>query len=697
MFFPRLILALLLTATALTPCLVSANVTLPSVFSEHMVLQRSKQTPVWGRATPGEKITVTLTDTTGARIESTTTATPNGYWRVNLDLSDTTRIPTNTTCQLLIKADNTLVIPDVLLGEVWLASGQSNMEWLLKNTTNAAEEIARSDKPGIRFFTVKGNASLTPRADAAGKWSVATPDTTPGFSAVAWYFASQLQAGLGTPVGIINASRGGTPIEAWTSLDALKTDPEIAKITSAEIETAANFPAIKSAWLAAMKPWLAANQREDRPTPPDVLANYATQPVSAGTDGWTTTSLPGTLPSERILWIRQEINIPPADAGKTLPIEIGEIVGFDTVYFDGLPIGGRALETHEGDGRTHLNVRRQYRVPGTNATAGKHTLAIRIYAPLAEAGINAVSDFTIGNQKLHGTWLLKTEHPFAPLSPVAQSTCPGPLKAPRRPGTVPGSLHNALIAPLVPYGLRGFIWYQGEHNASEPLRYRALFPLLINDWRTQWGNTDLSFYWCQLPNFQGKTSNPNSPVGWASLREAQAQALRLPRTGQAVLIDLGEAANIHPSDKREVGARLAALALAHDYGKNVAASGPVYDSMRIEGSSIRIQFKNTDGINGGLIARPVPAEYLHASAPRRVTKALKRNSPGSQLEGFALRGDNTEKWQWADARIDGDTVVVSSLRVPRPKDVRYAWSSNPTCNLYNAAGFPAAPFRTDTD
>jgi sialate O-acetylesterase len=688
-----------------------ADVTLPSVFSEHMVLQRSAATPVWGRADPGEKITITLTPaaTPAAAtppaaapvLTASTTASPDGRWRVNLDLSGVARTPAGPHTLRIQTPANTLDIPDVLIGEVWLASGQSNMARTM-SASATREEIAASANNSIRFFTASRKTSPAPLADVAGKWTVAAPDTTRGFSAVAYYFARQLQAELGVPFGIIHASWGGTPVEAWTSLDALKTDPAISPAATAQVTAFADFPATKTAWLAKLKPWLAANQREDRPTPPAALAALATGPAAAGADGWTKIRLAGKLPGERILWVRREITVPPSDAGKPLTIDIDEIVGIDTVYLDGKKIGGRTLETYDGDGRSRLNSRRQYRVPASAVTAGPHTLAIRIYAPLGESAINA-GYFTAGSQKLFGDWLLKTEHAFAPLTPAARAASPAPLKAPHRPWNVPASLYNGMIDALVPYALRGFIWYQGEHDAGNPRRYRATFPLLINDWRARWTGpglattpaTPLSFYWCQLPNFQGKTDDPNASPGWAGIREAQTLTLKLPRTGQAVLIDAGEAGDVHPKSKHEAGARLAALALTHDYGKPVAYSGPAYDSMTNEGSAIRIRFKHTDG---GLVARPVPSEYLYQSVPQRVTKPLKRNSPDSQLEGFAIRAAGG-KWEWADARIDAatNTVIVTSPRVPKPEAVRYAWFSNPTCNLYNAAGFPACPFRTDTD
>ncbi len=688
--------ALLLIASNATTSLLHADVTLPSIFSEHMVLQRSAQTPVWGRADAGEKITLTL-----APITRDVTTGGDGRWRIDLDLSDTTRFPSGPH-QLVIKGKNQIVLADILIGEVWLASGQSNMSRNM-DISATKDEIAQSANDQIRFFTVRHKASPTPVADVSGNWIKASPKTTPRLSAVACYFARHLQAGLGIPIGMIHSSWGGTPVEAWTSLEALQNNPLLAAQALGQIEYFANFPATKSAWLATLKPWLAANQREDRPTPGDELAACTTHPAVTGTNGWSTVRLPGKLPGERILWIRRPVDVPQAAHGKPLTIDVDEIVGVDTVYFSGKKVGGRTLDTYDGDGRARLNARRLYEVPASDVTVGTHTLAIRIYAPLGEAAINASPYFTAGAQSLFGDWLLKTEYAFPPLPPAARATKPAPLKAPLRPWNVPASLYNGMIHPLIPYALRGCIWYQGEYDAGQPRRYRTSFPALINDWRARWSgsgpatqDSPLSFYWCQLPSFQEKTTDPSAFAGWTGIRESQTLTLKLPRTGQAVLIDAGEAGDSHPQSKREAGARLAALALANDYGKNITFTGPVYDRMTVEGSAIRIHFKDT---NSPLIARSIPREYLYKSLPRRITRPLQRNSPGSQLEGFVIRGAASGKWHWASAKIDpsNNTIVVFSPDVSQPQAVRYAWSSNPTCNLYNAAGFPACPFRTDTD
>ncbi len=687
---PRRLLAALCLALLGSASASRADLSLPAIFSEHMVLQRSAATPVWGKAGPGERVTLRLSRPGEEGVSATATAGADGRWRAALDLSDTRSLPAGESLRFVAEAGRAITFHDVLVGEVWLASGQSNMAQTMR-VSGTPEEIAGSTNPAIRFFTVGNKALSAPRDDVSGSWTLASPANTPRFSAVAYYFARRIHAELGQPVGIIHSSWGGSPIEAWTSFEALQALPELAQKTAADIEASKNFPATKAAWLSRLDPWLAKHARQDRPASPAEIAAFAREPA-AGAD-WTTIRLPGRLPGERILWVRRELEVRPHEVGKDLALDFEEILGLETIYFDGVEVGARTWVTFDGEGRGRLNARRQYRVPAAQVTAGKHVLAIRLYAPLGEAGLLG-GYFSAGGQNLGGDWLWRTEHAFAPLDAAARADMPPMLKAPLRPWNVPASLYNGMIHGIVPYALRGVLWYQGESNSGEPALYRHAFPALIRDWRARWAAPELSFYWCQLPAFSGKTDKPDTHTGWAAFREAQASALALPRTGQAVIIDTGEAGDVHPLDKRTPGERLAALALARDYGRELVHSGPTLRALRVEGSKLRLEF---DHLGGGLVARPVPAEYLHVSLPSRSTRPLKRNSPDSPLEGFAVRGAPGEKWEWANANIEGDTVVVWSPKVPAPQAVRHAWAPNPTVNLFNAAGFPAAPFRTDND
>jgi sialate O-acetylesterase len=319
------------------------------------------------------------------------------------------------------------------------------------------------------------------------------------------------------------------------------------------------------------------------------------------------------------------------------------------------------------------------------------TLAIRVFNPAGGAGFfNDVDPhFSINAVPLGGDWLAKAEYALPPLAADAQAALPQRPAIPLNAQNVASYLFNGMIHPVVPYGMRGVIWYQGEANWDRGYQYRTAFPLLINDWRNQWNAGAFPFYFCQIASYNGAPKVPG-PAWYPEVREAQTMTLSVPNTGEAILIDIGEDGNIHPADKLDVGNRLAKIALNQTYGKKeVVFSGPVYQSAAVEGGQIRLHFTHTEG---GLVARPIPATYLPTSKAPPVP--LVRNSPNSQLEGFAVCGADN-KWQWADAKIDGATVLVSSAQVPSPVSVRYAWANYPFCNLYNGAGLPAGPFRTD--
>lgn len=652
------------------------DVILPPIFSDHMVLQRSASTPVWGKASQGEHVKVVV-----AAVQAEAVAGADGRWRLQLDLTKIAAGPH----RLDIQGNNTLSVSDVLVGEVWLASGQSNMEHTLSNF-KATEEIATSTDDQLRFFQVSFKAVAVPQADVYGCWELASPKTSPAFSATAWFFARKLRRELGTPVAILSSSVGGTPIEAWTSLDALESVPSIGERARADLADSRDFSKKQTVWCANMKAWAHHNRRDDPPTPKAQLVEFVSGTPASGS-GWNSVRLPGVVPGNGIQWVKREVKVADGDVARELVLDINEIVGIETVYWDGQAVGGRTLDNYPGDGAGRNGVRRQYRVSAAQVTAGMHTVAIRIYAPWGEAALNG-GYFSAGSQYMGGEWKMKTEIAFSALSPEAESSWPVTLQAPLRPGNLPSSLYNGMIAGLAPYGLRGMIWYQGEHNTGRPELYRDNFPLLIKDWRSRWGAPELPFYWCQLPNYGSKTNMPDAVNGWVSLRDAQSRTLSLPHTGQAVIIDVGEASDIHPANKRDPGERLAAIALVKDYGREGEYSGPVCVGEATDGNAVRLQFAH---IGGGLEARPVPAEYLDSTHPKRVTKPITRNSPDSQLEGFAIRGADG-LWFWAEAHIEGGDVLVSSPRVKVPVAVRYAWSGNPTCNLYNRAGFPAGPF-----
>lgn len=507
-----LVMGLLLALICCTARNAVADVALSPLFSDNMVLQRNVNVPVWGTGDVGEQVSVAIA---GQQLH--TTADENGHWMVKL-----TPLPTGGTLDMTVQGKNTVAVRNIAVGEVWVCSGQSNMEFPVSRGMNAPEETAAANYPMIRMFTVKRTVAEQPRNDVSGRWDVCSPQTVGRFTAVGYFFGRELHKALGVPIGLIHTSWGGTPAEAWTNYAVLAQDPQLKPILTRWDQLLANYP-------------------------------QATQQYEQKLADWQVT----------------------ADKAKA----------------DGKP---------------------------------------------------------------------------EPRKPVAPEGADSPHR--------PASLYNGMIAPLIPYGIKGVIWYQGESNASSAKLYQKLFPTMIQNWRRNWGEGDFPFLFVQLANYMKREDQP-SESNWAELREAQTMTLSQPNTAMAVTIDVGEAGNIHPKNKQAVGHRLALAALATTYGQKVEYSGPIYDSMTVEGNKIRLRFKHAD--KGLALGAPgqAPAE------------------PG-QLQGFAIAGAD-KKFVWANAKIDGDTVVVWNDQVPQPVAVRYGWANNPAANLYNGAGLPTSPFRTD--
>jgi len=670
MTLPRL-LPIALSA-ALTAGCAWADVKLPAIISDHMVLERAAKVPIWGKADPGEEVAVSLN---GQR--ATGRAAADGRWTAALNLKDSPPGP----FELTVEGKNKLVIDDVVVGEVWVASGQSNMAFVVKNATDAESEIARSENPLLRQFLVKRCASGELLDDTEGKWIPASPGTVGGFSAVGYYFARMLQSELKVPVGLIHSSWGGTPSEAWTSAEGIGSVPELQAAGARLRDALSGYPEKKKAFADGLGAWIKGAGREDKPSAD--AAAFAGLDVSPS--GWISVKLPGEvraagLPEAGVIWLRKEVSIPAKTAiALSLPID-----GFDSVYWNGKLIKQTTCQEYPGLG--HIRRFGPFDLPPADVQAGKNVLAIRLYEPVGPAKFSG--EPRAGAISLAGEWLAKAEVEFPPAGAAAASLPPPPALPPEPQG-VASFLFNGMIRPLLPFAIRGVIWYQGEANAYRAFQYRTAFPLLIADWRRQWNQGDFSFYFCQLASFRPKVAEPGGSA-WAELREAQSLALKLPGTGQAVLVDIGESGDIHPRRKKDAGERLARIALAKDYGREIAFSGPVYDSMKIANGKATLSFRHADG---GLAATPLAETYDVRSSAKEVAP-LVRNSPLSQLEGFAICGED-KKWSWADARIEGDQVVVWSDKVPSPSAVRYAWADCPTCNLANGAGLPASPFRTD--
>lgn len=650
-----------------------ADVRLPAIFSEHMVLMKAESVPVWGKADAGEHVRVTLG---GKTVEAD--ADDAGRWKVELNLKDSAPGPFEMT----VEGKNRIVIPDVVVGEIWLASGQSNMEMPLRVTADADAEIAKSANPFLRQFAVRKTGANQPREECDGVWTVAGPATSGEFTAIGYYFGKELQQARQQPVAIIHASNGGTFIEPWTPADALDKIEAYREPAARIVRSAADYPVQKATFARDFAAWLKAQDREDQPCPN--LDEFAA--VNTSTADWSSVTLPSRVPVEGfppsgVFWLRRDMDVSAIVAHQGFKIMIGPLGGYWQVYWNGKLLTETTYAQLPGKDFSCY-----FAVPPEQILTGRNTLAIRIYSPASPLIVSGGSLWA-GPIILDGKWFAKVERRFPDLAPDAMNAAPRMTY--KLPDMLPGSLYNARIHPLTRHAIAGVLWYQGESNVSRAFQYRLAFPALINGWREKWQHDDLPFYWCQVCNNHPKLNAPGDSA-WAELRESQSLALSLPHTGQAITIDLGEAGDLHFRDKKTAAHRLFLIAQAKHYGQPMSFSGPVYDSIAIEAGKARIKFRYADG---GLVAGKLAPTYdvktlLGETAP------LIRNSPQSQLEGFAICGED-HKWFWADAKIDGDTVLVWSDQVPKPVAVRYAWADNPTCNLYNGAGLPASPFRTD--
>jgi sialate O-acetylesterase len=675
MHFRSLIGAAML-AGILNSAIATADVSLPPVISTHMVLQKCSSVPIWGSAAPSEHVVVTMNGVKGQ-----TDAASDGKWRVKLDLHDQSAGPFDLTVQ----GKNLLTVHDVLVGEVWLCGGQSNMEMPVKRTMDAEKEVAASANSQIRLFQCKAHFALTPQDQVDGTWTIAGPTTTGNYTAVGYYFAKKVNHELRVPVGLLSCNFGGSAIESWMSIDALAQDADLKTSAESLLHFATVYPQALKDYQSQFAAWQAKYHREDKPAADP--AAFAAPDVS--TIDWKPArskepSPANGLPDAGAVWFRTTVDVPTGQAGIYLPLHLTGVHDFDTVYWDGHKIGSTtADQTTSFNDSIANSLTRRYDVPGTLVKSGSATLAIRVFAPAGGIGFSGVSGAPAG------PFLTKVEYALPALDPAAVKSYPQHPPIPAGERNLATTLYNGMLHPLIPYAIRGVLWYQGEANVGRAVQYRKAFPLLIKDWREKWGEGDFPFYFCQLANMQSKRSTAGDSAT-AELREAQTMALSLVNTGQAILIDLGEADDVHFRNKKEAGERLARIALANSYGKAIPFSAPMYDSMTVEGISIRLHFSRVDQ---GLVAKQLPAIYaLKSTLP--ADQPLIKNSPDSELQGFMICG-NDRKWIWANAKIDAQTVLVSSPQISHPVAVRYAWADNPTCNLYSSAGLPVCPFRTD--
>jgi sialate O-acetylesterase len=647
-----------LAAIALAWCAAAgkADTWVPAVFGDHMVVQRERPVPVWGRADPDQEIVVEF-----AGRRAVTRADASGAWRVTLEPLEASATPRD----LVI---GSRVIRDVLVGDVWLCSGQSNMGMSVREAADAEREIAAAHHPGLRLFSVAQHPSLEPSTDVKGRWTVCTPDTIPGFSAVAYFFGRELQREVEVPIGLLHSSVGGTPAEAWTRLEALRTVPLLADRAEKEIAQITSQDADNREFLSARAAW---EERFGVAPPPvtDVARMWADPALD--TSEWKEVTLPSQwarlgATSGGVFWVRKDVTLPDTAAGKPFSLSLNWVSEqYDTAFFNGVEVG-RASDMPP----SFYSVQRRYRVPGDLVRAGRNVIAVRIVSATQFAGMwqwGHMLDLPVPDRgAIDDRWLMRTERTFSPLPPEALPSRPKPNTLPFR--CVSSALNSGMIAPLVPFAIRGVIWYQGENNVPRAKEYGGVLALMIRDWRAQWAQGDVPFIIQQLVNHGPPTADPNAVQSWPLLREAQASvAATVPRCGLAIGIDLGSDLTIHPPNKQDVGRRLALVALEQVYGKHVESSGPRYESMTVADAAIRLRFSHAEGLMA--IGGP----------PRR----------------FAIAGAD-RKFAWADAMIDGATVMVTSPDVPSPVAVRYAWADNPAdCNVVNRDGLPMAPFRTD--
>ena len=624
---------------------VLANVKLPKIFGDNMVLQRGQLIPVWGWADKKEKITIRFNQQT-----KVVTADANGKWKINL-AAETAGGP----YQMVVSGKNNITISNILVGEVWVCSGQSNMEWRLQNTIDAEKEIIQADYPQIRHFEVTKAVAMQPKDDVAGgKWVTCSAATAGNFTAVGYYFAKQLQAQLKVPVGLINTSWGGTHAETWTSRGAFENSNEFKSMI-------AEMPALNIDSLSRQKTSVTVKRIEKMQGAfPPSASNLSTwkEPVFDDSQ-WPVMKVPQLWEPQAlgdfdgIVWLRKTIMLDAAGAGKAAVLHLAMIDDSDVFYVNGVKVGSTSS----------YNANRKYNIPAGVLKQGKNVIAVRVEDTGGGGGIYGEAadvKLIIGGTSLPlaGDWQFQVE------AVSSGSTGVGP-------NSYPTLLYNGMLNPLVPFAIKGAIWYQGESNAGRAYQYRQAFPLMINDWRQKWGQGDFPFYFVQLATFNASNGDSRKGSSWAELREAQALALQLPNTGMAVTTDIGNPADIHPRNKLDVGNRLAAVALNKTYKQGNVYSGPTYQSHKVEGNKVVIAFTN---IGSGLSAK---------------------NKYG-YLQGFEIAGAD-QQFHYAKAYIEGDNIVVYQDGVTNPVAVRFGWADDAgDDNLFNKEGFPAGPFRTDS-
>lgn len=621
-----------------------SQIRLPQLVRDSMILQRHAEINIWGWASKDEKVTVSFN-----KKNYTTKATTDGKWKIVLSPMEA-----GGPYSMIISGKNKITLKNILIGDVWFCSGQSNMVHQLNiHDVTYAKEIAEANNPQIRQFLIPTIANLqAPQNNLpSGYWKPAVGEEVRPFSAVAYFFAKKLFEKYKVPIGIINASWGGTPIEAWTSEEGLKDFSSLINIIQKNKDTAYVNNSNRAA---------ASANRPQQQTDAGLTGEKKWFEETYIPKGWKNINIPGYWEDQGIkdlngvVWYRKEIDVPASMIGKPAKVFLGRIIDADELYINGKRIGNT----------TYQYPQRRYAVTADVLKPGKNIFVIRVRNDAGKGGFVPDKPYCIfaGNDTvdLKGNWQYKVGDVFIPRSGFGG----GGIAAQNQPA----ALYNAMGAPVINYTIKGFVWYQGESNSSRAAEYEKLQPALINDWRSKWKQDELPFLYVQLPGFMDYNYIP-SESQWAALREAQLKSLSVPNTAMAVAIDLGEWNDIHPDNKKTVGERLALAAFKIAYRENIIHSGPLYQSQTIEGNKIIISFSNT---GSGLIA-----------------------NDGEVLSEFAIAGAD-KKFVWAKAKIEGDKIIVWNDAVTNPAYVRYAWADNPVNpNLYNKEGLPASPFRTD--
>ncbi len=619
----------------------TANIKLPKIFGDNMVLQRDKPIPVWGWADAGERITLQFHNQV-KKIK----AGKDGKWKVDLD-AETAGGP----FQLSVTGKNKIVLENLLIGEVWICSGQSNMEMMVAASKNAEQEISNGNFPQIRQFKVPAIISATPEDDfSSGEWETATSSTVGKFTAVGYFFAKKIYEELHVPVGIINTSWGGTIIETWISREALQKNDDFKNVFDKT-----SFADIES-----------QNEKQYQSVKKEIESMYGTlnntvstnefKSVSTRENGWKKIALPanfnenGLAKFDGTIWFRKTIELDKNDIVNGASLNLSNIDDMDETYINGQLAGSS----------NSYDIVRQYHIPKELLKEGENVIAVRVTDGGGNGGFfgkPSELNFECADKiiPLAGEWLYKIE---------------AVKKNPVSPNSYPSLLFNSMIHPLIPYAIRGALWYQGESNASRAFQYKHAFPLMIRDWRNRFQQGDFPFYFVQLASFRAENGNSTKGSTWAELRESQTKTLSLPNTGMAVTLDIGETNDIHPKDKQDVGLRLAAIALHNVYYKHISYSGPAFESMKINDDKVIVSFSNVD--SGYLI-----------------------KDKYNYIKGFEIAGSD-KIFHFAQAFIDNNKVIVHSDSVNMAVAVRYGWADDmPEANLYNKEGFPAIPFRTD--